>query len=68
MTDSPLETRKTRARAWFEELQTRLIAAFEAIEDDCPGPFAPTRPAVSKSRRGAASTTPGSPAAAAAWR
>ncbi len=41
MTDSPLETRKTRARAWFEELQTRLIAAFEAIEDDCPGPFAP---------------------------
>ncbi len=36
---SPEETatRKAEARAWFERLQGRLIAAFEAIEDDGPG-------------------------------
>ncbi|HEY8212690.1 MAG TPA: oxygen-dependent coproporphyrinogen oxidase [Methylocystis sp.] len=36
-----LETRKDAARAWFESLQLRIIAAFEALEDAAPGPFAP---------------------------
>ena len=27
-----LESRKTAARAWFEELASRIIAAFEALE------------------------------------
>ena len=31
-----LEDRKSRARAWFEALQTRLIAAFEALETAGP--------------------------------
>ena len=34
-----LEDRKSRARAWFEALQTRLIAAFEALE--VAGPAGP---------------------------
>ncbi len=42
MTDnSVLDQRKAEARAWFEALQTRLFEAFEALERDCPGPFAP---------------------------
>ena len=36
-----LEARKQAARAWFEALQTRILAAFEKIEADCPGPFNP---------------------------
>ena len=28
------------ARAWFEALQDRLVAAFERLEDEAPGPFA----------------------------
>jgi coproporphyrinogen III oxidase len=35
MTDD-LETRKSRARAWFEQLRDELCAAFEAIEDALP--------------------------------
>ena len=31
---------KRRARAWFEELQGKLLAALEALEADAPGPFA----------------------------
>ena len=38
MTDLP--ARQARARQWFEELQTRIIAAMEELEDTCPGPFA----------------------------
>jgi coproporphyrinogen III oxidase len=37
--DDQLEQRKAQARGWFEQLQRELIAAIEAIEDDCPGPF-----------------------------
>ena len=40
MTADPLETRKGAARAWFEALQGRIIAAFEAIEGESTGPFA----------------------------
>ena len=37
MTDAvQLETRKTRARAWFESLRDDICAAFETIEDDAP--------------------------------
>ena len=36
---SLLETRKNLARSWFETLQTRIIAAFEAIESEAAGPF-----------------------------
>jgi coproporphyrinogen III oxidase len=34
-TDS-LETRKARARAWFEELRDKICAAFEKLEADLP--------------------------------
>ncbi|MGE0563624.1 MAG: oxygen-dependent coproporphyrinogen oxidase [Pseudolabrys sp.] len=37
MTDGdPLETRKARARAWFESLRDDICAAFEALEDEAP--------------------------------
>jgi coproporphyrinogen III oxidase len=39
MNESLIESRKAQARAWFETLQNQIIAAFEAIEDDCHGPF-----------------------------
>ena len=32
-TDDDIDARKAAARAWFEGLQNRLIAAFEALED-----------------------------------
>ncbi len=36
-----LARQQTEARAWFEALQTKICAAFEALEVECPGPFAP---------------------------
>jgi coproporphyrinogen III oxidase len=36
-----IEQRKTQAAAWFATLQGRVIAAFERIEADFAGPFAP---------------------------
>ena len=39
MNESPMESRKAQARAWFENLQDQIIAAFEALEDECLGPF-----------------------------
>ncbi len=41
MTEAKLDSRKAAAQAWFESLQMRIIAAFEKVEADCPGPFAP---------------------------
>ena len=37
-TDAPIDIddRKAQARAWFESLQGRLIAAFESLEDEGP--------------------------------
>jgi coproporphyrinogen III oxidase len=40
MTTSTLDQRKVLARAWFEDLQLRICRAFEALEDECAGPFA----------------------------
>jgi coproporphyrinogen III oxidase len=39
-----LEIRKQDAEAWFRELQARIIAAFEAIEDDAPTDLYPGEP------------------------
>ncbi len=35
------QQRKETAEAWFQSLQQRIFKAFEALEDDAPGPFAP---------------------------
>jgi coproporphyrinogen III oxidase len=35
-----LEIRKAEARACFEKLQDKIIAVFEVLEAECPGPFA----------------------------
>jgi coproporphyrinogen III oxidase len=35
-----LDTQKARAGAWFSELQGRITAAFEKLEDESDGPFA----------------------------
>ena len=38
MTPPPdIDSRKTRARSWFEDLRDRLLAEFEKIEDDYEG-------------------------------
>ncbi len=42
------ERRRMEARAWFEALQQDIIAAFERLEDDAPGPFA--RPGMTPGR------------------
>jgi len=46
MDTSQIETRKERARAWFESLRDKVVAAFEELEDALPAgaPFA-DRPA-----------------------
>jgi coproporphyrinogen III oxidase len=41
MTSMTLQARQEAASAWFEALQRKLIAAFETLEDEAPGPFAP---------------------------
>ena len=48
MSNDPLETRKTRARAWFESLRDDICAALEAVEAGLP-----RRRAVRGSYRGA---------------
>jgi coproporphyrinogen III oxidase len=35
-----LVAKKAATAAWFEQLQTRIIAAFESLEAQCEGPFA----------------------------
>src|ERR1700722_14001625 len=41
-----IETRKDRARTWFETLRDRVVAAFEALEDALPATAPPAaRPA-----------------------
>jgi coproporphyrinogen III oxidase len=40
MTHLTLAARQEAASAWFEELQLKIIALLEKLEDACPGPFA----------------------------
>ena len=40
-----LESRNTRARAWFDELRDRIVAAFEQLEIDAPADLFPGEPA-----------------------
>lgn len=35
-----LELRQAEARGWFETLQKKILAALEALEAECPGPYA----------------------------
>lgn len=35
-----LELAQAEARAWFENLQTKILVALEALEAECPGPYA----------------------------
>jgi coproporphyrinogen III oxidase len=39
-----IEDRKARARAWFEALRDRIMAAFEALEDAAPAALYPGEP------------------------
>lgn len=41
---SGLETCKATARTWFEALQGRIMAAFEALEDEAPAALYPAAP------------------------
>ena len=51
MAETERDGRKTTAAAWFAELQTRLIAAMERLEDQCPGPFFPGAEAAGRFER-----------------
>ena len=64
-----LEIRKQRARAWFETLRDRIVAAFEELEDALPAdaPQGTSTPAASCARPGTAPTTAARRAAAASW-
>ena len=42
------QQRKETAEAWFQSLQQRIFKAFEALEEDAPGPFAPEAPAAGR--------------------
>jgi coproporphyrinogen III oxidase len=44
LNDPLLQTRKAAAQAWFETLRDRLIAAFEALEDEAPADLFPGAP------------------------
>jgi coproporphyrinogen III oxidase len=40
MSEKDLKIRQGEARACFERLQDKSLAVFEALEEECPGPFA----------------------------
>lgn len=44
MLHADIEDHKAQARAWFEALQGRIIAAFEALEDEAPASLFPGAP------------------------
>ncbi len=58
-----LDTRKDRARAWFERLRDDICAALEAVEDALPqgAPHSDRPPAASGARPGSAPTIPAQP-------
>jgi coproporphyrinogen III oxidase len=39
-----LDPRKAKASTWFRSMRDSFVAAMEALEADCPGPFAPAAP------------------------
>jgi coproporphyrinogen III oxidase len=41
---SDLETRKTKARTWFESLRDSIVAVFETLEDEAPAALYPGEP------------------------
>ncbi|WP_297513695.1 oxygen-dependent coproporphyrinogen oxidase [uncultured Caulobacter sp.] len=43
-TDQDLETKKARAKAWFESLRDQICAAFERLEDEAPADLYPGAP------------------------
>lgn len=43
-TDQDLDAKKTRARAWFEDLRDQICAAFERLEDEAPADLYPGAP------------------------
>ena len=45
MNVSDVETRKARAKAWFEQLRVEICAAFEKLEDEAPAALYPGAPA-----------------------
>ena len=42
--DQDLESKKTRARAWFEDLRDQICAEFERLEDEAPADLYPGAP------------------------
>ena len=44
MDEAKWAERKAAASEWFSNLQARLIAAMERLEEECPGPFFPEAP------------------------
>jgi coproporphyrinogen III oxidase len=43
-TDQDLDTKKARAKAWFESLRDQICAAFEQLEDEAPADLYPGEP------------------------
>ncbi len=39
--ENPLDAQKTKARGWFEQLQTRIMTVFEALEREAPAALYP---------------------------
>ncbi len=44
MTDTALDEKNIRARAWFDSLRDRIVAAFEQLEDEAPANLYPGEP------------------------
>jgi coproporphyrinogen III oxidase len=45
MDSSEIDSRKARAKAWFEALRDEICATFEKLEDEAPASLYPLRPA-----------------------
>ena len=49
--EDALETRKAKAGGWFRSLRDSFVASMEALEGECPGPFAQGAPGPSRFAR-----------------